>query len=96
MIFEGAVSASEGLVAFLLDENPRAKINGMPMKSHNITVWKKVLIIADMKNFRLRIARFSCPNPLASGTGLKRQKVLFSLRTAAFFRCDHASTTSQE
>lgn len=41
MIFEGTVSASEGLVAFLLDENPRAKINGMPMKSHNITVWKK-------------------------------------------------------
>lgn len=41
MVFEGAVSANEGLVAFLLDENPRAKINGMHMKAHNITVWKK-------------------------------------------------------
>jgi len=41
MVFEGAVSAKEGLVAFLLDENPRAKINGRLMKAHNITVWKK-------------------------------------------------------
>ena len=41
MVFEGIVSANEGLVAFLLDENPRAKINGRLMKAHNITVWKK-------------------------------------------------------
>jgi hypothetical protein len=41
MVFEGAVSAKEGLVAFLLDENPRAKINGRLMKAHNITVWTK-------------------------------------------------------
>src|SRR5262245_53489936 len=41
MIFEGTVSASEGLVAFLLDDNPRAKINGRLMKTRNITVWKK-------------------------------------------------------
>lgn len=41
MVFEGTVLANEGLVAFLLDENPRAKINGQLMRSHNITVWKK-------------------------------------------------------
>jgi AraC family ethanolamine operon transcriptional activator len=41
MTFEGIVSANEGLVAFLLEENPRAKINGRLMKAHNITVWKK-------------------------------------------------------
>jgi AraC family ethanolamine operon transcriptional activator len=41
MVFEGTVSANEGLVAFLLDESPRAKINGRLMRPHNITVWKK-------------------------------------------------------
>jgi len=41
MVFEGVVSASEGLVAFLLDEDPRAKINGLLMNAHNIAVWKK-------------------------------------------------------
>ena len=41
MVFEGTVSADEGLVAFLLDENPRAKINGRVMQTHSITVWRK-------------------------------------------------------
>src|SRR5690349_19106479 len=31
MVFEGVVSANEGLVAFLLDDSPKAKINGRLM-----------------------------------------------------------------
>lgn len=78
IFYEGAVATNRGLITFLLDDAPRAKVNGRHMTDHRIAAWKKGTSYRGHDEFPLTICSFLISETSAAKNWLSQTEGYFS------------------